>query len=322
MTYVNPTTASSAVTVTSPQAASTTSSASLMPPATMGGDVGDALSLMLRVSTELGSARTESNKDQIHQAHEARKAEIKQEIEAKRDEDEARKHSSGGFFGAVKHLAHTYAKDLVSLRPENVVAPGIGAFAKDLFSDPATARDLKQIFSSPAMKWVGVAAAVAACVATGGAGAPFAFALAGAIMTSASAAQEQFHVMGHSKWAQWTSTGLAVGGGACTVVATCGASGAGWQSTVKGATNVGSGVMAAGSGAGEIAAARFDKKADDAHADALEAQQRAARADRLIENIIQFLQEDSDSQRKETSHVQKAMEAHSATLVAATSMRV
>ncbi len=178
-----------------------------------------------------------------------------------------------------------------------------------------------------------IVGSVAVAVGTGGAGAPFVFAVAGAVLSSAAFVQNQSHVL--QKWgmskkaAGWTEFGLSMGAGACSLgaAATQVAAAKSAQEAAKVGSDVQrigraagvaaggvSGVATIGSGAATWRAGVADGASQNHMADALKANLRAQQLSRLIDQVLTEI-EDSDKEDQRTmSHLQKAIEIKGQTL--------
>ncbi|HEY4015413.1 MAG TPA: hypothetical protein VGM06_18840 [Polyangiaceae bacterium] len=165
--------------------------------------------------------------------------------------------------------------------------------------------DLGNILGEVA-KVAAVIASVAATVCTAGSAAPLAIAVVGAVLSAASFADGEFHVLQglgvKSDVAGWIDTGMAIGGAVATAgagmlssAAQAGAS-AGMLSSADRARSLGvlvsqtvtvvSGVAQIGHGAAGIAAGQAEARADQDAADAVAAQARSDQATRWVQVVL------------------------------------
>jgi hypothetical protein len=188
--------------------------------------------------------------------------------------------------------------------------------------------DLGSIFGEVA-KVAAVIASVAATVCTAGSAAPFAIAVVGAVLSAASFADGELHVLKglgvKADVVAWVDTGMAIGGALAT-------GGAGLLATPVQAGSIGalvskagtviSGAAQIGHGASGIAAGQATAQADEDAADAVAAQARSNQATRWIEMVTDDTTDaDKKSQRilSTISHVDSIQ--NDTALAAATAVR-
>jgi hypothetical protein len=169
--------------------------------------------------------------------------------------------------------------------------------------------DVGSVFGDVA-KVAAVVVSVAAAVVSCGAAAPLAaLAIAGAVLSTASMADGEFHVL-HSlgvddQTAGLIDTGMALGGAALTfgagAAAAAGNGVSSLASTAARASAVVSGVAAIGQGACTIESGEAQADGDRAGADEVAAMARSAQAQRFIQMIIDEAQ-NSDQQSQHITH--------------------
>jgi hypothetical protein len=152
--------------------------------------------------------------------------------------------------------------------------------------------DLGSILGEVA-KVAAVIASVAATVCTAGSAAPFAIAVVGAVLSAASFADGEFHVLQSlgvkSEVAGWIDTGMAIGGAVATA-------GAGMVSSAAQARSLGalvsqagavvSGAAQIGHGAAGIVAGQAEGRSDQDAADAVTAQMQSDQATRWAQIVV------------------------------------
>ena len=176
-------------------------------------------------------------------------------------------------------------------------------------------------------KVAAVVTSVAAAVSTGGAGLPFALAVAGACLSTAALAQGEFQILQElgvdGETAGYIELGLVVGGVVCTGAAV-------WMAAPKSATQLdlvadttkkvstaaaGAATIAAGVALGNKYAA--DAKAEDCYADAAAAHLNETRLDRMLTRILDELEESERSYRQTVRATQGVIEIEDNTVLLA-----
>ncbi len=147
---------------------------------------------------------------------------------------------------------------------------------------------------SEVAKVAGVVASIAAVIATAGAATPLAaLAIGGAILSSASFADGEFHVLHKlgvdDRTAAWIDTGMAIGSAVLSVGAGVGAGGRAASNTIGSFSRLGAGaagVAVVGKGACEIQAGEALATADRAAADRTAAHVQLDHTHRIIQLVI------------------------------------
>ena len=175
-------------------------------------------------------------------------------------------------------------------------------------------------------KVAAVVTSVAAAVTTGGAGLPFALAVAGACLSTAALAQGEFQILQElgvdGKTAGYIELGLVAGGVICTGAAVWMTAPSATQServadTMKkvSTATAGAATITAGVAIGKKYAA--DAKTEDCYADAAAAHLEETRLDRMLARILDELEESERSYRQTVRAAQGVMEIEDNTVLLA-----
>jgi hypothetical protein len=177
-------------------------------------------------------------------------------------------------------------------REQAAIAQAIAAEHDHSFWD-----DLGSVFGEVA-KVAAVVVSVAAAVVSCGAAAPLAaVAIAGAILSTASFVDGEFHVLRSlhvdANVAGWIDTGMAIGGAICSAAAATGAMG-----VVERGGAIVAGAGAVGDGAARIAAGQAQGRADQAAADQIAAQAVSDQSLRRTQIVLDDTQSSDTAARR------------------------
>lgn len=231
--------------------------------------------------------------------------------------EKARSHH-GGFFSGLMDAVEAVTVDVVKGKSlvsclDKVVDSTIDSrqFWEDLKSG-----------GLEAAKWAAVAGSIVAAGLSFGAAAPVAaLAVTGAILSTASAVEGEFHVLKgmhvSDDWATGIQIGLAVGGAVCGSAGGLASSGTQAASKVVEVAKIGNtvcqGVQAEGQlaqGAGSVMIASFEKRAMNADADAQAATARQAKADREMDRLTTSMKDVFESTQRGLDRVTAAFNDH------------
>jgi hypothetical protein len=250
--------------------------------------------------------------------------------EARMDAARARS-GEGGFFDGMGTAIEAFTTDLISL---DTLTDPQGQFERS--ADKAgSAVDTPQFWAdlqSGALevgKWVGVAVSCVLAVASWGAATPIAaLAIAGAVLSSAAAADSTFGIMEKlgvdAETASWVNMGMSLTGALCSGGAGIGqafskTAATATETAVRSASTAGTLVSAGASATGAAARAKvaaFERDAKMADADLVEATALQQRADRRIQAVITAIKETLESTGRGLSRVNQAASDYHATRVA------
>jgi hypothetical protein len=171
-------------------------------------------------------------------------------------------------------------------------------------------------------RWAAVGVAVVVAVGTLGAAAPVAaLAIAGAVLSTAAACQGQWHVLESAgldgAQAGMLGLGMSLAGAACTL----GAGGFNCSGLAELATDAGevaAGTAAIGEGVADVEQAYAERDAGYADADAQQARADQAQAQRLIQWVLEHLEDTEDRHQRQVHRGAETMnlQQHSMTLAA------
>jgi hypothetical protein len=180
-------------------------------------------------------------------------------------------------------------------REQQAIAQALAAEHDHSFWD-----DLGSVFGEVA-KVAAVVVSVAAAVVSCGATAPIAaLAIAGAVLSTASFVDGEFHVLRSlnvdAGMAGWIDTGMAIGGAVCSALGATAATGA--MGLVERGGTIAAGAGAVGEGATRIEAGRAQGRADQAAADQIAAQAVSDQSLRRTQIIVDDIRGSDEAARR------------------------
>lgn len=241
------------------------------------------------------------------------------------------RHGDGGFFDGMGAAIEAFTVDMASL---DTLTDPQAQFERSA-NKAGDAIDTRQFWAdleSGALevgKWVGVAASCVLAVASLGSAAPIAaLAIAGAVLSTAAAADSTFGVLEKlgvdAETAGWVNLGMSLTGALCSGGAGIGqafskTAAQGTEVAVRSAGSAGTVVSATATATGGVARANvaaFERDAKMADADAVAAEAKQRRSDRRIEAMLIAVKETLESAGRGLSRVNDAASDYHATQVA------
>jgi len=285
----------------------------------------DAMTMLYTVMSEQGSLQMKNGETSVDAQRTARDAANEEENQALAREQKADGDGSKGFFASVGGLVHDVSSDVLKLHLVSAV--------RDADSDVVAAANSPNFWKDVefgATKVAEVAAivgSVAESVATFGAGSVGAVAVTALVLSSASMAESDCHVLERcgvsAKAAMYIDVGCslaaaAVGGyGAATSSAEKLGTLATAAKAVGSAMQTADGAAAMVSGGAHIRNGYFAADAQDASADATHAEARQESIQQVMNMLLDGIKDASESNKRALQSLQGAMQTNAQSLVVA-----
>lgn len=291
-----------------------------------GNGLNDAMCALYEVLTGQRQQDAQVGETRVTMAHDRREKAIANRLDALKQQMANEASSGDGFFSSIGHFFEDATKDALEGRI-NLVLSDAAKDAEAAWNSPAFWANLEQ--GALAVGKVALAVgSVAATVATAGAASPLLVASAialsvGGMVISQTGCLDGALGQGTS---QWLGIAMEVGGAALSMGAGLGATGAscGGQalSVVASTATVTGGGMEVIGGAAQIRNGSFAANSERAAADATQAAQRAARLDRLVQSLIETIQQGDQSHQRSQASLSSAITTNAQTVVTAAAFTV
>jgi hypothetical protein len=267
----------------------------------------DAMTMMYLLLNARASIDMSNAQAQIASRQTAKEHAFNEQLEALRRAAEAEGEGSKGFFDSLVDLVSDVLTDLANLDLVGALTDPLSDM-EYMWNSPKFWQDLEAGAGFIA-KAALIAGGIAATVATAGSAGLVVAGIALALSAGGAAIQETDcldSVFGKGA-SDWIGLGMQVAG-AVICYASAGAAAGSTLNTVTTATNVGGGAAAVVTGGAHARVAKFRGDVVDAEADAMAARQRGEKMLRLVEWLIDGLQETEKSHQRAKETLGQAIE--------------